>query len=251
MVLRPNWAAPTNITAFSSLRGSGHSTGVYRGLNLGHHVGDAPDAVAANRQQLSTELPAQTAIQWLSQVHGSDVVIAGAGAEYPEADACFSRVPGRACAILTADCLPVLFCDRAGTVVAAAHAGWRGLLGGVLEATVSAMGVPGEDLLAWLGPAIGPGAFEIGPEVRSLFLEAEDAASRAAVGACFQVNPQRSEHFFANIYQLARLRLAGVGVGQVSGGEYCTFTDSQRFYSYRRNGTTGRMASLICLNPSR
>lgn len=231
--------------AFTTTRRGGCSAPPYASLNLGHHVGDTPGAVAANRERLLESLSAGqsgvTRIQWLRQLHGTGVVAAPAGEEYPQADACWTRERGVACAVLTADCLPVLFCDRAGTTVAAAHAGWRGLAAGVLEATVAAMGSPAADLLAWLGPAIGPGAFEVGAEVREVFCRGNAAAEQAFLPA------HRPGHYFADLYALAQLRLAGIGVGRVYGGDLCTHSDPGSFYSYRRDGETGRMASLIAL----
>ena len=240
--IEPDWPAPVNVIALSTTRQGGISEAPYDGFNLGHHVGDSPDAVAANRAGLADQLPAGTRIQWLQQVHGSCVVEPPVSADYPEADASLTRQRGIACAILTADCLPVLLCNRAGTVVAAAHAGWRGLAGGVLEATVNAMGDAPQELLAWLGPAIGPNIFEVGPEVRRVF-----TANAPASAGCFRASPDRDGHFFADIYALARQRLASVGVNSVYGGGECTMTDQSRFFSYRRSGQTGRMASIILL----
>jgi purine-nucleoside/S-methyl-5'-thioadenosine phosphorylase / adenosine deaminase len=247
--IKPDWPAPGRVIAVSTVRQGGCSSPPFDSLNLAHHVGDADTAVAANRAILADLLPAGARVQWLSQVHGNRVVPAGQGDRYPQADACWSREPGRACAVLTADCLPVLFCSASGDVVAAAHAGWRGLLQGVLESAVAAMGVPPETLLAWLGPAIGPRAFEVGPEVRSSFLEAAFPGEKAAVAACFTPWGARPDHYFANLYALARLRLSRAGLRQVTGGDCCTFTDSKRFFSYRRDGQTGRMASVILCNP--
>ncbi len=246
--ISPDWPAPASVLALSTLRGGGYSVGPYTSLNLADHVGDDPDAVVANRAVLSRLLPPATRIQWLTQVHGTRVVRAGE-AGHPEADASWSRDAGFACAVMTADCLPALFCSRGGDVVAAAHAGWRGLLGGVLENTVAAMGVPPRELLAWLGPAIGPGAFEVGAEVRAAFLGAARRGQGAQTDACFVPNSVKPAHYFADLYSLARLRLADVGPVQVFGGGFCTFTESDRYYSYRRDGRTGRMASLILLNP--
>jgi YfiH family protein len=204
-------------------------------LNLGAHVGDDPDAVAANRAFLrrSLGLPAEPA--WLRQVHGSDAVEAGAGAE-PEADASYTRNAGVVCAVMTADCLPLLLCTRDGEGVAAVHAGWRGLAGGVIERAVEALGTG--DLLAWLGPVIGPEAFEVGGEVRAAFL-AQDRESDAAFRA------GDDGRWLADIYLLARLRLKRLGIGDVHGGYWCTYSDESRFFSYRRDGVTGRMATLI------
>ena len=189
VLLRPDWPAPAAVSALVTTREGGASLGAWQGLNLGDHVGDDPEAVAANRVLLQRSLPGGTSVQWLQQVHGIDVVHASRGCAVPEADACWTDEPGIACAVLTADCLPVLFCDRSATVVAAAHAGWRGLCAGVLEATVAALPVDPGELLAWLGPAIGPTAFEVGPEVRDVFIEvalktAADAAAAVAAATC-------------------------------------------------------------------
>ncbi|MFV0278428.1 MAG: peptidoglycan editing factor PgeF [Parahaliea sp.] len=240
-----DWPAPPSVVAFTSTRQGGYSAPPWDGLNLGHHVGDNPGAVAANRGQLQQWLPTGVRVQWLDQVHGTRVVMAS-GQGQPKADAAVSTEPGLACAVLTADCLPVLFCDRAGGVVAAAHAGWRGLVAGVLEATVAAMPAAPGELLAWLGPAIGPAAFEVGPEVRAAFVDVASPASADAVAACFAPSP-RPGHHLADIYQLARLRLRAAGLEAVYGGGCCTFTDARRFYSYRRDGQTGRMASVVAI----
>lgn len=236
----PDWPAPARVGAFATTRSGGVSGGVFASLNLGNHVGDDPAAVAANRDLVCRHLGGRPV--WLSQVHGVTAVDAAAvaGTAPPEADAAFSRRPGVACAVMTADCLPVLFCDDAGTVVAVAHAGWRGLQAGVLEATVRAMGVPAGSLMAWLGPAIGPGAFEVGGEVREAFV----GVAAEAVAA---FKPAAEGKWLADIYLLARQRLAAQGVTRVFGGDFCTVTDRERFFSYRRDGQTGRMASLIWL----
>lgn len=244
--IKAAWPAPANVVAFTTTRGGGYSAPPFDSFNLAEHVGDAPRAVAANRASLAREMPTANPVQWLSQEHGTAVVQAGRGELCPIADACWSTEPGRPCAVLTADCLPVLLCSRTGEVVAAAHAGWRGLLAGVLENTVAAMGVVPGQLLAWLGPAIGPGAFEVGAEVRSAYLAG--AVETAGTDACFVPNRARPGHFFADLYRLARLRLRAAGVAGVFGGDFCTFSDSGRFYSYRRDGETGRMASIILLD---
>ena len=238
----PDWPAPANVGCFVTTRRGGVGAGVFASLNLGDHVGDDPVAVAANRDILRGQIEGKQPV-WLKQVHGTQVVNAAEfvdAAHPPEADAAFSRRPEAACVVLTADCLPVLFCDDAGTVVAAAHAGWRGLLDGVLEATVAALGVPGARLMAWFGPAIGPPAFEVGDEVRAAFVAVSPGAATA-----FRATGQGK--WLADIYELARQRLAGRGVTRVFGGEFCTVTDKERFFSYRRDGQTGRMASLIWL----
>ncbi len=239
-VWRPEWPAPPGVCAVQTLRGGGCSPAPWASCNLGDHVGDAPQRVAANRAGLRALLPNEPC--WLRQVHGTTVVDAADTAGVPEADAAFARRPGAVCAVMTADCLPVLFCDRAGSVVAAAHAGWRGLAAGVLEATVAAMGVAPGELLAWFGPAIGPRRFEVGDEVRTAFV-ARDPAAGAAFAAL------DGGKWLADIYALARQRLAAIGVTATSGGDHCTVEEAGRFFSYRRDGTTGRMATLIWLAP--
>lgn len=248
--IEPQWPVPGNIFAGTTTRVGGVSTAPYASFNLGHHVGDEALAVARNRRILAASLPPGTAVQWLSQVHGVRVVQANPGSQYPQADAAWSQEPGIACAVLSADCLPVLFCAAGGDRVAAAHAGWRGLLEGVLEATVSALARDPGQLLAWLGPAIGPRAFEVGPEVKERFLAVSGGAEAAAVEACFVRNAANPGHYFADLYALARLRLRALGLTRVFGGGLCTLSDSQRFYSYRREGQTGRMASIIAIRPA-
>lgn len=248
-MLVPDWqGAPACVGAISTLRGGGVSRAPYDdgagaggGLNLGVHVGDDPAAVAENRARLRALLPAEPA--WLTQVHGNRVVDAAGAHGLPQADASIAAGPGAVCVIQTADCLPVLFCDTRGKVVGAAHAGWRGLAGGVLENTVAAMRAAGADeILAWLGPAIGPACFEVGEEVRQAFLARSDLA-----GAAFVPNLKAPGKHFADIYHLARLILARQGVERISGGGLCTVSDAARFYSYRRDRITGRMASLVWL----
>lgn len=247
-VLIPDWPGmPSRVAALSTLRGGGVSRAAYDdgagggGLNLATHVGDDPGAVAQNRARLRALLPAEPA--WLTQVHGNVVVDAAQVQGAPAADASIAVGPGAVCLIQTADCLPVLFCDAQGSVVGAAHAGWRGLAAGVLENTVAAMRAAGaRDILAWLGPAIGPACFEVGEDVRQAFI-ADDAEANAA----FLPNINAFGKYFADIYFLARLRLRHQGIDKISGGGYCTVTEAARFYSYRRDGTTGRMASLVWL----
>ncbi len=249
--IEANWPAPAHVQALCTTRTGGCSEAPYASLNLARHVGDDDSSVDRNRSLLAALLPAGTAVHWLSQVHGATVVQATPAGACPEADACYTHQAGIACAVLTADCLPVLLCSTTGDRVAAAHAGWRGLLGGVLEATAAALaGDPGQ-LMAWLGPAIGPAAFEVGPEVREAFVAGEgSAAAEQATDACFTPNPARHGHCFADLYTLARLRLRAAGVTRIYGGGYCTSSDTARFFSYRRDGQTGRMASLILIRPS-
>jgi YfiH family protein len=217
------------------------------GLNLGIHVGDAPHHVAANRAALTGILPEEPV--WLSQVHGTTVVNADQvrPGDVPEADAVVARRAGTVCAVMTADCLPVLFCDTAGKIVGAAHAGWRGLAGGVLEQTVQKMRDDGAgDILAWLGAAIGPARFEVGEEVLQAFVaRAAGAGMEAAILAAFRPVDGKPGKYLADIYKLARCLLNAIGVARIAGGEYCTVSNSGRFYSYRRDGITGRQASLI------
>jgi YfiH family protein len=235
--LLPDWPAPAQVKACVTTSAGGVSLAPFASFNLGEHVEDQPSAVASNRQRLHAAIGCAPA--WLRQVHGVQVLRADV-TQVLEADASYTVGSGVACAVLTADCLPVLFCDRAGTRVAAAHAGWRGLVGGVLEATVQAMALPPEHLLAWLGPAIGPAAFEVGGEVREVFVAAHPQAASAFVPS------QNAGRFMADIYALARIRLAACGVAAVYGGGFCTVSDP-RFYSYRRAARTGRFASLVWL----
>ena len=271
-LLTPDWPdAPDSIGALATLRGGGVSAMPYGdgqgggGLNLGLHVGDQAEQVMQNRRLLQAVLPGQAT--WLSQVHGTAVLevvdagslavglaegLTGLGSQAPQADASFSSARGAVCAILTADCLPVLLCDAQGSVVAAAHAGWRGLAAGVLSRTVGAMRAAGAgEILAWLGPAIGPRQFEVGAEVRQAFLDgAPDVVCAQQMMAAFApiacLSGQVSEHkFLADIYALARAMLQRDGVQRIAGGQFCTVSEPLRFYSYRRDAVTGRQASLI------
>ena len=238
----PGWPAPANVKSLQTTRTGGFSAAPYDSLNLGMHVGDDPLLVARNRQQLNRHVPTEPV--WLNQVHGITVVDAALASCVPDADAAFARRSGTVCVTMTADCLPVLLCDRQGSVVAAAHAGWRGLCDGVIEATVEAMHAAPDSLMAWLGPAIGPQAFEIGEEVRQAFIAAHSDAISA-------FTPSSQGKWLGNLYLLARQRLNRLGVTAVYGGgidrDFCTFTDQARFFSFRRDGATGRMASMIWL----
>lgn len=236
----PDWPAPGNVRSASTTRAGGVSAAPYDSFNLAEHVGDSPAAVAANRDRLQRRLDLPSGPLWLEQVHGRKVVDAATAGVRPAADASFSRRPGCVCAVMTADCLPVLLCDRAGTAVAAAHAGWRGLAGGVLEASVAAMAADPGQLLAWLGPAIGAQAFEVGDDVRTAFTEAHARSAEAFVR-------RPNGRWLADIYALARIRLQAAGVGAVYGGGRCTYSEPGDFFSYRREQVTGRMASLIWL----
>ncbi|PCR95566.1 peptidoglycan editing factor PgeF [Pseudomonas sp. FW215-R2] len=235
--LTPDWPAPASVKACVTTREGGVSEAPFDSLNLGDHVDDRPEAVAENRRRLTEHFSIKPA--WLQQVHGIAVAHADPSV-VATADASWTATPGIACSAMTADCLPALFCDRAGTRVAAAHAGWRGLAAGVLEATLDSLAVDPKDILVWLGPAIGPQAFEVGPEVREVFINQLPEAATAFVPS------HNAGKFMADIYKLARLRLAVRGVTAVYGGGFCTVTDP-RFFSYRRAPRTGRFASLVWL----
>lgn len=236
----PEWPLPPGVAACSSTRIGGISSGPYASLNLGAHCGDNLDDVEENRRRLFADARMPSAPVWLEQVHGEAVLrLRDEPYASKRADASWSDTPGLVCAVMTADCLPVLFCNQAGSQVAAAHAGWRGLCGGVLEQTVAHFKDRPENIMAWLGPAIGPQAFEVGNDVRDAFIAKDNTAERAfrPVG----------EKYFADIYQLARQRLNNAGVTKIYGGDRCTFTEKRDFFSYRRDRITGRMASFIWL----
>ena len=238
--LEPDWPAPRGVRAASTFRGGGVSKAPYASLNLGAHVGDRPAAVAENRLRLRAALGLPAEPQWLAQVHGisvADLDGVVAGAPIP-ADACIARQAGRVCAILTADCLPVLLTNNAGDRVGAAHAGWRGLAGGVIETAVHALGVAPTEILAWLGPCIGPGHFEVGPEVRDALLITDPKA-------CDAFAPNARGRFMANLPELARRRLAALGIDRIYTAAQCTHADAGRYFSHRRDGQTGRQATLI------
>lgn len=233
--IHPDWPAPPNVRAFTTTRSGGVSTGPWASFNLGSRCGDPVNHVDQNRARLNQELPMP--VRWLRQVHGTRVVKHSEEPDgEPEGDAAVTFEPGQVCAVLTADCLPVLFCNRRGDRAGVAHAGWRGLAAGVLEATVNALGEDPSELLAWLGPAIGPEAYEVGVEVADAFAQEFPAGFK-----------RRGDRYLMDLYRLARLKLVKAGVDQVSGGGFCTFSESGRFFSYRRDGVTGRMASLVWL----
>ncbi|KMW73267.1 hypothetical protein TI10_09220 [Photorhabdus luminescens subsp. luminescens] len=236
----PNWPQPTAVKACSSTRLGGMSLSPYDSLNLGKHVGDKPDVVEQNRHILAkmAELP-QPPI-WLEQVHGTRVVrLDGQPLEDNKADAVYTNIPGQVCAVMTADCLPVLFCSSVGDEVAAAHAGWRGLCAGVLENTIAQFKAKPNQIQAWLGPAIGAKKFEVGNEVLQAFTLQHADLSQAFIPV--------GEKYLADIYLLAKLKLQSVGVKAIFGGNECTVSNKEKFFSYRRDGITGRMATLIWL----
>ena len=238
----PNWPAPKNIHALQTNREGGCSHAPYDSFNLGSHVGDDPIRVAQNRQLLSQFLPSEPV--WLNQLHGINVVDAAQMDCVPDADASYSTHKNVVCVTMTADCLPILVCNTAGTVVASIHAGWRSLCDGVIEATIAKLPAKPADLMAWLGPAIGPNAFEVGAEVREQFI-AKDAKAELAFN-------KHGDKYLADIYQIATQRLNNLGVTQIYGGgqdeDWCTFTDEKSYFSFRRDGDTGRMATLIWLS---
>lgn len=239
--ITPDWPAPTRVRALTTTRAGGASAGAYSSLNLGDHVGDDPQAVGRNRALLREQgaLPAEPL--WLKQVHGTNVVNALKVTAGVEADGAYTDTAGVVLAVLTADCLPVLLCDRRGSAVAVLHAGWRGLAAGVIEQGVRALNVPAGALLAWLGPAIGPDSYEVGEEVRSAFVGSDPGAAGA-------FRESEAGRWHADLYELARRRLRALGVEAIHGGGQCTLRDAERFYSFRRDGQTGRMASLIWLD---
>lgn len=238
--LRAEWPAPAGVIAGTTLRAGGTSAGPYASLNLGAHVGDDPEAVRENRRRFVAACGLPVEPPWLRQVHGRRVVAAGSGSPAAPADAIVADRPGAVCAVLTADCLPVVFASSSGREIAVAHAGWRGLLTGVLEATLGALATPPPELLAWLGPAISQAAFEVGDEVREAFV-------RSDPGAAAHFRPNDRGRWQADLYGLARGRLERCGVRQVFGGGRCTFGEPAAFFSYRRDGRCGRMATFACM----
>jgi len=237
----PNWPAPPSVRAYTSTRIGGVSCTPFNGLNLGIHVQDDPVAVMQNRHLFASYIDMPDSVAWLNQVHGTEVVILPCDPLPASADAAFSDTLNQVCAVLTADCLPVFFCNKSGTQVAVAHAGWRGLCAGVLESTLAQF-ADKSSVMVWLGPAIGATAFEVGSEVRDAFVEVLPEAKTAFKEA------RLTDKWLGDLYLLARQRLYAVGVTQVFGGDYCTFTDKTNFYSYRRDGKTGRMASVIWID---
>ncbi|KPQ21936.1 MULTISPECIES: peptidoglycan editing factor PgeF [unclassified Halomonas] len=238
-LLLPDWPAPSNVRAFVTTRETGPSQDNFAAFNPASHVGDNADHVALCRRLMGKEIGDERPFLWLKQTHGARVQQAFQ-ADVPEADASIANGNDYACVVLTADCLPVLFCNRQGSQVAVAHAGWRGLATGVLEATVAAMNSDPDDILVWLGPAISNAQFEVGPEVYGAFVAVQPETAEA-----FDHSPYRLGHYMADLYRLARFRLEALGIHQISGGHFCTACES-RFYSYRRDvGNTGRMASVI------
>jgi len=243
-VIVPDWPAPKNIYACTTTRLGGFSRTPFDSFNLAAHVDDGEESVTRNRQKLNSALHLPREPAWLSQTHSTIVVKAKAQDwQTIEADASWSDQKGVVCAVLTADCLPVLITDKTGSFIAAVHAGWRGLVNGILEATIASLPTTPEQLLVWLGPAIGPQAFEIGSEVREAFIKKDPRAKDA-----FMPKTNATDKWLGDLYLLARQKLSRAGITSISGGGLCTYTDATRFYSYRRDQQTGRMATLIWAN---
>ena len=248
-LIRPNWPAPKNVKSLQTTRAGGVSVPPYESLNLGAHVKDDEQSVFENRRRLGESLP--NSPLWLQQVHSTVVVNEQQAKHNPQADGSFTKQINEVCTVMTADCLPILFCNESGTQVAAVHAGWRGLADGVIERALAQFQCDPNSVMAWLGPAIGPGAFEVGLNVYDAFCSFDSAAKN-----CFKKQPDQFssdgkitlEKWHADLYTLARLRLSAAGVNKVYGGDFCTYSDNERFFSYRRNGETGRMASCIWLS---
>lgn len=235
--IKPRWPAPSSVKAIQTTRQGGVSRPPYHALNLATHVNDLPKDVAQNRQMLSEYLPTEPV--WLNQIHSTQVVDAATCQCIEDADASFTTQQHVVCVTMTADCLPILLCDQGGTTVAAVHAGWRGLCDGVIEKTIEAMPVVPSQLLAWLGPAIGPSAFEVGNNVRQQFIEKDQQAANAFL--------PKGDKWLGNLYLIAEQRLMRSGIQHIYGDVQCTFTNADRFFSYRRDHNTGRMATMIWL----
>ncbi len=253
-LLVPDWPAPASVKSIITCCEGGGSEGVYESNNLGLHVGDNPKHVLKNRESLQQALGLPGSPQWLEQIHSTKIVEAQAGERVRTGDGSYSREPGLACCVMTADCLPLLFCSSDGTQVAAVHAGWRGLAAGILTKARERFSCPANELMVYLGPAISQSHFEVGVEVLEAFFDAADSPDQAeAVARCFVAgrNPMR---FYADLYALARIFLHGLGIESVYGGAACTYSDMEgdkhRYFSYRRQSQTGRMASLIWIDPA-
>ncbi len=236
--ISPDWPAPDNIRAFSTIRQGGFSQTPFDSLNLGDHVGDDIDLVSQNRGHLKQLIKAPEEPRWLKQVHSDHVVDSLDWQLDIEADAIFSQHKNHVCTIMTADCLPILLCNQQGDTVAAIHAGWRSLAAGIIEKTIQRFSCNSDSIMAWLGPAIGPSQFEVGQDVYDAFCQHSPLANQA-----FKIT--NNTHYLADIYQLTRQRLDSQGITAIYGGDFCTVSDKQRFFSYRRDQQTGRMASLI------
>lgn len=248
--IEPKWAAPATVIAMVTTRSGGVSKPPFDSFNLALHVKDDSTDVDSNRTLLQRLLGEGIHLQWLEQVHGTQIVHAERGAGECRGDAVYIDSPGLAGVVMTADCLPVFFAARDGGSVAVAHAGWRGLADGILERTLACFSLPASEVIVWLGPAIGPCHFEVGAEVRDIFLNStDDEQVRSLIDAQGFRPTTNAVKYLADLYALARLKLLEAGVTSVNGGGACTYCDAARFYSYRRDGATGRMASVIGLRP--
>jgi polyphenol oxidase len=243
----PDWSAPPNVQALSTMRIGGFSEGNYSSFNLARHVFDVPGRVEANRAMLQKTLGSEVFVHSLDQVHGSQVIEATRSKARSVGDAAFTSKIGIACSVATADCVPVLLASMRGDTVAAVHAGWRGLAGGVVENAVARIPCDASDICAWMGPAIAKCHFEVGAEVRKVFLQAAQESLRLEIDRCF-LRANAQDKYFADLYGIVRIKLKALGVHSIFGGDYCTFCDESRFYSFRRQSVTGRMVSLIYLN---
>ncbi|MXX05446.1 MAG: peptidoglycan editing factor PgeF [Gammaproteobacteria bacterium] len=249
-LLRPDWPAPDTVLAAVTTRNGGCSEGEFAGLNMALHVGDAESSVRRNRKLAADAFAPDAQFQWLRQVHGSEPAIVFQSGEAPEADSLISSAPGIALCVLTADCLPIFVCNRAGDEVGIIHAGWRGMSAGIIENTLAAMCSEPEDLLIWLGPAIQSCHYEVGEDVREAFLDcAADTREQQQFKAAFAPLKKQGK-YYADLPQIARIKLHRLGAASISGGIHCTYSDASRFYSHRRDGLCGRMANLICINPA-
>lgn len=236
----PKWQALSNIRAFTTTREGGVSKAPFESFNLGDHVGDEKSAVKTNRTLLVEKFHLPHFPLFLTQTHSTNVIQLPYSGNNFEADAVYTNQPHQVCTVMTADCLPVLFTTKQGNEVAAAHAGWRGLCDGILEETVKCFQARPQDIIVWLGPAIGPHAFQVGKDVVEQFMRVDPIAETA-----FIADPYQQGKYFGNLYQLATQRLNKLGITEISGGDHCTFNEKDRFFSYRREGKTGRMASVI------
>lgn len=245
--ITPDWPAPANVRSYITTRAGGVSLPPYASNNLGLHVGDNPEHVATNRAQLSVQLGLQNTPQWLEQIHGVKVVDAKTDGVVRTADGSYSSQVGHACLVMTADCLPILLCDKWGTQVAALHCGWRSLAKGICARGLQKFNAKPDDILAYLGPGISQPHFEVGVDVLKAFFKAARSQRHADEIAGAFISAQRPLHFYADIYALARAELCALGVTAIYGGNDCTYSDKARFYSFRRDKVTGRMASVIWL----
>jgi len=236
--LIPNWPAPKNIHAYTTTRGGGVSQPPYNSFNLSTNVGDEISAVTANRTRLRQDLKLPNEPFWLNQAHTNNVITAKSQSDFPSADAAYTTQSNIVCVTLTADCLPILLCSKQGNLVAAIHAGWRGIVNGVIEATIKALPVAPQELIAWFGPAIGPTVFEVEEEVKEKFVATDPKAQQAFTS----IVPNK---YLLNLYLIGRQRLNNCEVSAIYGGEFCTYSAPEKFFSFRRHATTGRLASLI------